>query len=317
MNAKALKKQLMAAIAMVVVAAVALSSATYAWFVNNTRVDAKTATLNASTANALYISQGAVGDSTGWTTTHSFASANATNDHILPVSTTGKTSVKIDAEASNQTETPMTFVKSNAWEINSGNSNKNEVKTYAAATANTEYFMDNFEIKASQACKLAIDMDATTMTASDAVKAVMRLALVVTNSDGSNPKYFFYTLDNGTALTGGMNTTFNGSEGADGIAKAIKNGNKEKAEAVDVISADNLDGGKVKQITGISGASSTALNTMAGDTLYEFTTPNEVCKVTAYIWMEGCDYDTIGANLTSITGASNKLVMNLGFCAAN
>lgn len=114
-----------------------------------------------------------------------------------------------------------------------------------------------------------------------------------------------------------MNTTFNGTEGADGIAKAIKDGTQEKAAAVDVISADNLEENKVKQITGITGASSTALNTMAGDTLYTFSGPNEVCKVTAYIWMEGCDYDTIGANLTSITGAANKLVMNLGFCAAN
>lgn len=306
MSTKALKQQLIAAIAMVLVAAIALGSSTYAWFVNNTRVDAQTATLNASTANALYISQGEVGDSTGWTTTHAFAAANATNDNILPVSTTGK----------NQ-DTPMTFVKSNAWEINTGNANKNEVISYTTATANTEYFMDSFEIKASQACKLAIDMDATTMTANDNVKAVMRLALVVTDSAGANAKYFFYTLDNGTALTGGMNTTFNGTSGADGIERAIKDGSATKEGAVDVISADNLSGGKVKQITGIADASSTALNTMAGDTLYEFTTPNEVCKVTAYIWMEGCDHDTIGANLTSITGDTNKLVMNLGFCAAN
>ena len=305
MNSKAIKRQLLAAIAMVLVAAVALGSSTYAWFINNTQVKAESATLNASTAYALYISQGAVGDSTGWTTTHAFAAANATNDHIVPVSTTGK----------NQT-TPMTFFRSNEWEINSANGNKNEVKTYATATANTEYFMDTFEIKASQTCKLAIDMDNTTMTASEKVKAVMRLALVVTKSDGTDPKYFFYTLDGGTALTGGMNTTFNGTEGADGIAKAIKDGDQEKAAAVDVISADNLVENKVKQITGITSANSTALNTMAGDTLYEFTTPNEVCKVTAYIWMEGCDYDTIGANLTSITGDANRLVMNLGFCAA-
>ena len=278
----------------------------YAWFVNNTTVKAESATLNASTAYALYISQGEVGDTSGWTTTHTFAAANATNDHILPVSTTGK----------NQT-VPMTFVKSNAWEINSGNGNKNEVKTYSPATANTEYFMDKFEIKASQACKLAIDMDATTMTANDNVKAVMRLALVVTDSAGANAKYFFYTLDNGTALSGGMNTTFNGTDGADGIEKAIKDGTAEKNAAVDVISADNLEGSKVKQITGITGANGTTLNTMDGDTLYQFSNPNEVCKVTAYIWMEGCDHDTIGANLTSITGDANKLVMNLGFCAAN
>ena len=292
---------------MVCVAAVALGSSTYAWFVNNTRVKAETATLNASTANALYISKGDVGETTGWTTTHAFTAANATNEHMVPVSTTGK----------NQT-TPMTFVKSNGWEINNGNGNKNEVISYSNAIPNTEYFMDSFEIKASQACKLAIDMDTTTMNASDPVKAVMRLALVVTDSADANPKYFFYTLDNGTPLSGGMNTTFNGATGADGIEKAIKDGSATKENAVDVISADNMnDDNKVKQITGITNASSTALNTMAGDTLYDFKNPNEVCKVTAYIWMEGCDYDTIGSNLTSITGENNKLVMNLGFCAAN
>lgn len=47
MTVKALRKQLMAAIAMVVVAAVALSSSTYAWFANNNTVTAKGMTVNA------------------------------------------------------------------------------------------------------------------------------------------------------------------------------------------------------------------------------------------------------------------------------
>ncbi|MDD3360721.1 MAG: hypothetical protein PHW34_03520 [Hespellia sp.] len=173
---------------------------------NNTKVTAETATLNASTAYALYISKDTVGDTSGWTTTHSFASDNATNEAMKPVSTTGK----------NQT-TPMTFVTSNAWLINGDHNNVNEV-------------------------------------------------------------------------TG--------------------------ATAVDAIAADNLSSSKVQQITGVTGASATALATLKGDDLYDFTKANEVCTVTAYVWMEGCDYDTIGTNLTSITGASNKLVMDLGFCAA-
>lgn len=56
MNVKALRKQLMAAIAMVVVAAVALSSATYAWFVSNNQVTATTSTISAqSNAAFMYI----------------------------------------------------------------------------------------------------------------------------------------------------------------------------------------------------------------------------------------------------------------------
>ena len=54
MNVKALRKQLMAAIAMVVVAAVALSSATYAWFVSNNQVTATTTQISAQ-SNAAYL----------------------------------------------------------------------------------------------------------------------------------------------------------------------------------------------------------------------------------------------------------------------
>ena len=55
-NVKALKKQLAAAIAMVCVAAVALGSSTYAWFVTNNKVDATTSTISAqSNAAFMYI----------------------------------------------------------------------------------------------------------------------------------------------------------------------------------------------------------------------------------------------------------------------
>lgn len=58
---KALKKQLVAAIAMVLVAAIALGSATYAWFVSNNSVTAKTASISAqSNAPFLMIDKEAV-----------------------------------------------------------------------------------------------------------------------------------------------------------------------------------------------------------------------------------------------------------------
>lgn len=47
MNSKAIKRQLLAAIAMVLVAAVALGSSTYAWFVTNNEVYATTASISA------------------------------------------------------------------------------------------------------------------------------------------------------------------------------------------------------------------------------------------------------------------------------
>ena len=53
-NVKALKKQLAAAIAMVCVAAVALGSSTYAWFVSNNTVKATTSKISAQ-SNAPFL----------------------------------------------------------------------------------------------------------------------------------------------------------------------------------------------------------------------------------------------------------------------
>lgn len=55
-SVKALKKQMAAAVAMVCVAAVALGSSTYAWFVSNNKVTATTSTISAqSNAAFMYI----------------------------------------------------------------------------------------------------------------------------------------------------------------------------------------------------------------------------------------------------------------------
>ena len=53
-NVKGLKKQLAAAVAMVCVAAVALGSSTYAWFVTNNTVKATTSTISAQ-SNAAFM----------------------------------------------------------------------------------------------------------------------------------------------------------------------------------------------------------------------------------------------------------------------
>ena len=54
MSVKTLRKQLFAAIAMVLVAAIALGSSTYAWFVTNNKVDATTSTISAQ-SNAAFM----------------------------------------------------------------------------------------------------------------------------------------------------------------------------------------------------------------------------------------------------------------------
>lgn len=70
MNSKAIRKQLLAAVAMVLVAAVALGSSTYAWFVTNNKVDATTSTISAqSNAAFMTITNGTTGANAVDTTT--------------------------------------------------------------------------------------------------------------------------------------------------------------------------------------------------------------------------------------------------------
>ena len=73
-NVKALKKQLMAAIAMVCVAAVALGSSTYAWFVSNNNVKATTTNISAQSNSAYLVID------TKTTSTSSTSSATAAEE---------------------------------------------------------------------------------------------------------------------------------------------------------------------------------------------------------------------------------------------
>ena len=76
MDTKALKKQMGAAIAMVLVAAVALGSATFAWFVTNNKVDATTSTISAqSNAAFMYIREKDTDEQNSTSATSTVASA--------------------------------------------------------------------------------------------------------------------------------------------------------------------------------------------------------------------------------------------------
>ena len=92
MTVKALKKQLMAAIAMVVVSAIALSSSTYAWFASNNKVTATTTKVQAQAEDGLeiaYSSTGEVISANGSFSTAASAEGDAV--HLLPASTVNAT----------------------------------------------------------------------------------------------------------------------------------------------------------------------------------------------------------------------------------
>ncbi len=77
-NTKALQKQLFAAIAMVLVAVIAVSSSTYAWFAANTVVNATNMQVTATTSQSLVISNSALPDANTATITVASSDNGAT-----------------------------------------------------------------------------------------------------------------------------------------------------------------------------------------------------------------------------------------------
>lgn len=82
MSTKALKTQLLAAIAMVLVASIALGSSTYAWFASNRAVTATDMKVTATTTGSLVISQGALPAAT--TTTISVSAGDTSATKLIP-----------------------------------------------------------------------------------------------------------------------------------------------------------------------------------------------------------------------------------------
>lgn len=82
MNSKAIKRQLLAAIAMVLVAALALGSSTYAWFAANNKVSATNMQVTATTSQSLVITNDALPSASTGTIT--VASSDVSATQLIP-----------------------------------------------------------------------------------------------------------------------------------------------------------------------------------------------------------------------------------------
>ncbi len=299
-------------VAMVLVAAVALGSSTYAWFINNTKVTAESAELTAKTSYALLISKGETGVKTqaaDWVTLHSMK--NATNTTMVPVSTNGKESLANGV---------LKFAASNKWSATDA-----VVESYKVP-ATTDYWTEHFQIKASQACELFLsndtNFDVDSNSNSDLGKT-LRLALVVKDQGAADDtaKVFIYEVD--AAETGAAGNTTSGT--ADGKTKAIKciYTNTAAGEGITtgadvaIITAENYSNSVATLAASKLTSDGTGIvtNTTSIKPIYTFANAEDVVDVTAYVWMEGCDYDCVSANINKLTEETNKLKVNLGFCA--
>ena len=331
-NSKAIKRQLLAAVAMVIVAAVALGSSTYAWFVNNTQVTATDVTVTASTAYSLLIKHYANG--TYGTTT----ALNTGNVQLVPVSTVGGT-----------TQDGIKFYKSDKWDTDAnvytfadvtvtnkaaGNESDLTSVPYSENDLGSPYYVDTVYFKAGQTSNLYFDSTTTGLVSKDAsgvqttitkfsdetndlIKA-LRIGVLVSDKDGSNGQFFVYQL-NSAESTQKANTTATTltAASANGLNAGVVSTTNTAAFTADNIKTFAENTLPVLDTQSVAGnPTALAEATSSNIPLYQFsvtgTNNKEECKAVIYIWMEGCDYDTVAANTLAFKSFAQKI--QLGFC---
>lgn len=283
METKALKKQLGAAIAMVLVAAIALGAATFAWFVNNNAVTATGADVSTSSAVPnLYIT------STG-KTTDSMNKVATNPDKLLPVSTS-------DGNAFYDTKhwTSATQGGSHAfadqYKVATGTDGKTVYADYTFTLGVTNGSMDVYFDSSTAA---------TTLKASDKMGTAGRFAIKF----GDDGDWRLFKVP-GTA-TGDGYYTDSAAEGVTGnkdYAVTSENGNLIAKEFT------YLDfskfAGSIDTNTGKATVNQDA------DKLTTITS-NKTVNVTVRVWYEGCDKDCVSEN--ALNGITSAITGNLGF----
>ena len=315
-SVKALKKQLGAAVAMVCVAAVALGSSTYAWFVNNARVTATDVSVTASTAYSLLISK----DRNTWGTTEAL---NGTAVNLIPASTIGE---------KNDTTGALKFVTDTAWTGNYASTFKEvtstdsvNVTTTTGNSVTSKYFYtDTVYLKSAQAANLYLDktgtgigtttngnvatkqFDATDLTAQQkAMLNTLRVAFVVKNETQNTEAvtYVYQLVADGTGTTHYNTTKDSTTADIDGVKGAVAvDGTPTKftnfaTNEVPVITSKMATGSQAGYAITNKAES---LGTVAA---------NDVVKVDVYVWMEGCDYDVNATNLVNFQEAAIEDMM--------
>lgn len=273
MDTKALKKQMGAAIAMVLVAAVALGSATFAWFVSNNAVTATgvDVTTTSSVPNLYITSVGQTSD------TMTAAATNPTK--IYPISTPDATN----------------FFETLHWTTGNGHAVADQYQTALEhETGKTNYADYTFKLGVSNG-KMDVYFDsskaATTLKASEAMGTAGRFAVKV--GDG---QWLMFKVD-GAPTTKGYYTDQNATTG-DYWVKDATTGIAEATYA----NFNNYAGSVNDKGQAVAGTNK--LTTIESGTDKEVT-------VTVRVWYEGCDKDCVSENANA--GIANAIKGNLGF----
>lgn len=277
METKALKKQLGAAIAMVLVAAIALGAATFAWFVNNNAVTATGADVSTSSAVPnLYIT------STG-KTTDSMTAAEDNPSKLYPVSTN---------DAAN-------FYETKHWTSGTGNHAVADEyqKAIAREDGKTVYTDYTFKLGVTNG-SMDVYFDSNTAATTLAANANMGTAgrFAISFDNGQSWKLFKVE---GTATDQGYYTDKAATTEDDYWVTG--EGDSTKASIASYASFGDYAGSINNQGQAVKGTKK--LTTISSDA--------GLVTVTVRVWYEGCDKDCVSEN--ALNGITSAITGNLGF----
>lgn len=277
METKALKKQLGAAIAMVLVAAIALGAATFAWFVNNNAVTATGADVSTSSAVPnLYIT------STG-KTTDSMTAAEDNPSKLYPVSTN---------DAAN-------FYETKHWTSGTGNHAVADEyqKAIAREDGKTVYTDYTFKLGVTNG-SMDVYFDSNTAATTLAANANMGTAgrFAISFDNGQSWKLFKVE---GTATDQGYYTDKAATTEDDYWVTG--EGDSTKASIASYASFGDYAGSINDQGQAVKGTKK--LTTISSDA--------GLVTVTVRVWYEGCDKDCVSEN--ALNGITSAITGNLGF----
>lgn len=341
MNAKQLRRELVATILSVIIVGIAVSSSTYAWYVNNTQVTATDISLSAGTVYNLMIKRVAEGN---YGTTCSLNGSRT----LTPVSTLGEFQTSdgslgtnpYDGSNNSYDKDDVRFVISNIWNSDGvvdtfSEVGKNTLALLTDTASITEpskmYYQDSVYLMAGQTSRIFFDYNSTGIynsvsntlikfgDVSDpqtvALLKTMRVGLMITKNDGQpSEEHNFYVyqiigdLIDSSGTSSHTTTKKYGTYDVDGISYSAG------ISGVGTPNFANLINGKVPLImdcTANGNSGGLADITSSSQSLASVVAGEEI-KVDIYLWMEGCDYDTTAANSEAFSTQIEG--MQFGFC---
>ena len=197
-SVKALKKQLGAAIAMVCVAAIALGSSTYAWFVSNNSVKATTSQISAQSNSAYLVIDNSGTTETPKTATSNTSTSAATASEVFTDTALYPAQWAKNYDANKTTEGNKVYQFETAYAKEKGAADEKDDTRFAignpAAAVKADYaLLNTFYVGTGkydgEFTKLKVSDMTVTASADASLKTAMRLLIMTYAPTGTDGKY--------------------------------------------------------------------------------------------------------------------------------